>query len=205
VLSRLDLELPPGSLYALMGANGAGKTTLMQCLAGQLRPTAGDILWFGQSPVRNVRLRRFVGLAFHETGLYPELSARENLLFAARMQQLSAAAWRVDEGLSEAQLEHYSAWQTSRLSKGIRQRLSLIRSWLHEPRLLLLDEPFAALDEAGQAWLIRRLQTLRSIGTTIFFSCHDPSLAEQLADRVLRLEHGRLLDSKDSVLARRRA
>ena len=175
---------------ALTGDNGAGKTTLLRCLAGRLRPTAGEVLWFGRAPCPECH--PLIGFAAHEGHLYPELTASENLLFAARMYSLPQPRQPVMEMLARIGLTRHSGQPVGRLSQGLRQRLSLARALIHDPLIVLLDEPFAGLDAAGRAWLENWLEELRARQRAIFFSSHDDQQCRALADRKLELHSGGL-------------
>ena len=190
VVVRADLAVRIGELVALTGANGAGKTTLLRCLAGRLRPTSGEVLWFGLAP--SPASHRLLGYAAHEGHLYPELTASENLLFAARMYSLPQPQERVVEMLAKTGMTRYSGQAAGRLSQGLRQRLSLARALIHDPPIVLLDEPFAGLDAAGRAWLENWLGELRTAQRAIIFTSHDDHQCRVLADRTLELQSGRL-------------
>jgi ABC-type multidrug transport system ATPase subunit len=175
----------------LTGANGAGKTTLLRCLAGILRPTAGEARVFGRPAGADPESRRLVGMAAHESFLYPHLTALENLLFAARMNDVPQPRRRAEAMLESAALERHADRLASRLSKGMRQRLAVLRAVVHDPAVLLCDEPFAGLDAEGTAWLAGLFASLRARGRTLCFSTHDLDSARRLADRVVRIEAGR--------------
>jgi ABC-type multidrug transport system ATPase subunit len=177
---------------ALLGENGAGKTTFLRCMAGLVEPTSGQLLWFGESPRRKPALRRRIGMVAHQNWLYGELTARENLWFAARMYGLAYPSRRIEELLAEAELQPYAHRRVAELSQGLRQRLSICRSIIHEPQVLLLDEPFSCLDDRGRGWLMQTLRQLRTRSTAICLTCHDFRLAQCLADSTLRLQKGRL-------------
>jgi heme ABC exporter ATP-binding subunit CcmA len=191
VLRNLDLEIPGGHCLALVGANGSGKTTLLRCLAGVLKPTAGQVQWFGQ-PAGTAALRHSVGLAAHESFLYPHLTARENLRFAARMHGIAGPSRRADAMVDQVGLARHADLPVARLSKGLRQRAAVARALIHDPVLVLLDEPFAGLDAEGTTWLAGLIAGLRERGRVLCFSTHDLQSARLLADRVMSLEDGRL-------------
>jgi heme exporter protein A len=192
IFSGVDLEIHEGQCVAFLGPNGAGKTTLLRCLAALVRPSSGEVRWFGESAASTPALRGCVGMAAHDSFLYPQLSVRENLLFAARMCDLSDPHHRVDDWLRTAALEPLAAMPVKNLSRGMRQRITLLRAMVHNPRILLLDEPFAALDAAGATWLKELLHDFRGRAGAICFSTHDYTLAQTCADRVLLLENGSL-------------
>src|SRR5688572_5477528 len=153
VLSAINLHIAPGQTVAVLGANGAGKTTLLRCLAGLLRPTAGEVRWLGQSPQQKPALRRSIGMVAHQDWLYGELTPRENLLFSAKMYGVSGANARVEQLLSEAGLLPHANKAVDQLSHGMRRRLSVCRALVHDPPILLFDELFSGLDDNGQNWL----------------------------------------------------
>lgn len=196
VLDQVDLVVAAGEIVALLGANGSGKTTLLQCLAGRLRPSAGAVAWFGESPARRPERHRLIGFAAHETAIYPELSARENLLFAARMYGVAGPHARVTELLSATQLAAHAARPAGRLSKGMRQRLSLARALIHAPPIVILDEPFTGLDAASRDWLEGWCRDFRRQQCALCFTSHDEEQTRRLADRRLELRGGRLLPAR---------
>lgn len=194
VLDGLDLEIAAGETAALVGANGAGKTTLLACLASVLRPDSGEVRWFGWPVGRDLALHRSIGVVAHESGLYSHLTLRENLVFAARMSGVGNASRRAERWLKLIGLASHAEALPSRLSRGMRQRMAVARSLIHDPPILLLDEPFTSLDTAGSEWLIALLGDLRDRGRTICFVTHEQEKARQLADRVLELREGRIRD-----------
>jgi heme ABC exporter ATP-binding subunit CcmA len=192
VLNAVDLEIAAGESVALVGANGAGKTTLLGCLASVLRPDSGEVRWFGRLVGRDVGLHRLVGMVTHETGLYSYLTLRENLIFAAKMGGIDGAALRADQWLDAAGLTRQANALPTRLSRGMRQRLAVARALIHDPPLLLLDEPFTALDAAGVEWLLALLADQHEHGRTICFVTHERQKIERLAQRVLELREGHI-------------
>ena len=198
ILDRAELAVAPGELVALVGTNGAGKTTLLKCLAGRLRPTSGEVLWFGISPQGRPTCHRLLGFAAHESFLYPELTASENLLFAARMYGLDRPQQRVAGLLARTGLLRRAGQAVGRLSAGLRQRVSLARALVHDPPLVILDEPFAGLDAAGHLWLERLLSELRERRRAIVFSSHDHQQCRRTASRILELRDGRLHEVVDT-------
>ncbi len=192
VLRDVNFSLQLGEMVAVIGANGAGKTTLLRCLASLLRPCAGSIRWLGQEQPLSVRLRRSLGYAGHDTFLYPHLTVEENLMFAARMHEVATPVHRVREQLETAGLAPLSRVLVSQLSPGMRRRLSLLRAVVHDPVIVLLDEPSAGLDTQGQQWLIHQLQEMRRTHHCVCYVTHEEVLVSQLADRVLALNEGRI-------------
>ena len=192
VLRGVDLDIPAGASVALTGANGAGKTTLLRSMASVLRPTAGEVRWFGRPAWQNPDARRLIGTVAHESGLYPHLSLRENLVFAARMCDVPQPHRRADELLRGAGLHAYADRTPAEVSKGMRQRVALVRGLVHDPAILFLDEPFSGLDAAGTQWLCRLLDELHARGRTICFAIHDSDMVRRLAGTVLELASGRV-------------
>ncbi len=192
VLRGIDLEIASGQCVALTGSNGAGKTTLLRCLAGRARPTQGEVRWFGRRAGADPRQRQRVGMAAHDSRLYGHLTLRENLLFAARMCAVAAAARRAESLLEQTGLRPWADRQAREISKGMRQRLALARALIHDPPIVLLDEPFSGLDAAGRQWLAALLGEQRQAGRTICFATHDETQTRQLADRLLVLQAGTL-------------
>jgi heme exporter protein A len=198
VLDEVDLEIAAGQTVAVVGANGAGKTTLLRCLAGVLRPTSGVVLWFGEPSRNNPSARRLLGVVAHQRLVYPELTPIENLMFAARMYGVREPAQRVTKLLDDAGLSAWADQSTARLSHGMRQRLAVSRALVHDPAILLFDEPFSGFDVDAKDWLTELLIELRNRGATICFTTHDGQTAWQLADRLLLVEEGKVRQLNDS-------
>ncbi|MFZ1936197.1 MAG: heme ABC exporter ATP-binding protein CcmA [Thermoguttaceae bacterium] len=194
MLNAVDLEIACGESVALIGANGAGKTTLLGCLASVLRPDSGEVRWFGDLVGRDVRLHRRIGMVTHETGLYSHLTLRENLIFAAKMSGIDGAPHLAERWLDTAGLTPHANALPTRLSRGMRQRLAVARALIHSPPLLLLDEPFTALDAEGVEWLLALLADLHERGHTICFVTHERQKIDRLAQRILELREGRVHD-----------
>jgi heme exporter protein A len=194
VLRHIDLDVPAGQSIGLTGANGSGKTTLLRCLASLVRPTAGEVCWFGRPASSEPGCRRRIGMVAHEHRLYPQLTLRENLIFAARMCGGAAPERQASEFLQRVGLSASADYLPGQISKGMRQRVSLARALIHEPAIVLLDEPFSGLDRSGQQWLTDLLLDLHAEGRTICFTTHDETQTQQLAERVFELQAGRLLE-----------
>jgi heme ABC exporter ATP-binding subunit CcmA len=198
-LARVSLECHAGEVLGLLGPNGAGKSTLLSILATLLAPSTGEVL-YGDRGARSAGavLRSRLGFLSHDLHLYPELTARENLEFFARLYGLHDVSARVDSALHRAGLADRAGDVVSGFSRGMRQRLALERALLHDPRLLLLDEPFTGLDDASVAALVRRLQELRAHGRIVVVVTHDLDVADRLLDRVAVLKEGRLVAWDDA-------
>jgi heme exporter protein A len=193
VVAGVDLTVASGEAVVLLGPNGAGKTTLLRMLALLVRPTAGELALFGTSgPDAPPELRRRIGYAGHESLCYPDLTAAENLTFYARLFAVEGAATRIAGLLAWAGLEGTGRRAVRTFSRGMAQRLALARALLHEPDLLLLDEPWSALDPAASDALTERLVALRDAGRTMVLTTHDVARAAPLATRVAILARGRV-------------
>jgi heme exporter protein A len=192
-LRGVDLSVEPGEAVALAGPNGSGKTTLLRVAATLLRPTRGSASVFGHDSVREAdAARAHTSLLAHRTGLYEDLSARQNLAFAARMLGLPA-----DEGVLGAALERVGldaeAQRSVRdFSAGMRRRLSLARILLAEPDLVLLDEPFASFDAPGLELLSGEVRGVLARGGSVVIATHDLARANRLVDRTVWLDAGRI-------------
>jgi heme exporter protein A len=188
-LAGVSLELAAGGTLLVLGPNGAGKTTLLRLLATLLRPSGGAASVLGcELPGESWKLRGQIGFLGHEPLLYRDLTGRENLRFNAQLHGIDTgpAQERIDVLLESIGMERRANERVENLSAGMRQRLAIVRCVLHDPRLLLLDEPDAHLDAEGQA-LSRELI---GRGRTRVLVSHDPERTLPESDRVLVLERG---------------
>lgn len=184
-LESIDLAIDAGEHMAVLGENGSGKTTLLRILATAARPTSGRLEIMGLDALRERRrLRQRIGYVAHAPGLYPALSATENLEFFCTLQGVSRA--RVAETLDLVGLASVASRPAGLLSRGMQQRLAIGRSILHQPKLLVLDEPDASLGSDG-AELLSSVMKDR----TVVLATHDHALANRLCQRTLMLRHGR--------------
>jgi heme exporter protein A len=192
VLREIDMQVSAGELIGLMGANGAGKTTLLGCLASIIRPTTGCVRWFGHSHLTPSR-RRWIGMVSHESRLYGQLTLQENLVFAARIYGVRDAVCVAQRQLARVGLSALGRRLPGQVSRGMCQRIAIARALLHEPSILLLDEPFSGLDQEGVEWLTEVLQDLKKTGRAICVVTHDALKLRQLADKIWQIQGGRLL------------
>ena len=198
-LRGVDLEIPRGSTVALFGSNGAGKTTLLRVLAGLLRPTVGVARILGSPLPGDAGLRRRIGVLGHDSFLYGDLTGVENLSYYARLYDVRKPE-RVDDLLAELGLREAADRPARTYSRGMIQRLSLARAIIHEPELLLLDEPFTGLDPTGSNVLQDFLARLRSGGVTVFMTTHDFDRGLAVADLAIMLHRGRVGWRSDDIL-----
>jgi ABC-type multidrug transport system ATPase subunit len=204
-LWRVSLECRSGEIIGLLGPNGAGKSTLLSIVSTLMAPSAGEVRYGGRG-AREIGslLRSRIGVLSHDLHLYAELSARENLVFFARLYGVADANRRADAALERALLADRGDDLVLGFSRGMRQRLALERALLHAPRLLLLDEPFTGLDDASTVGLIDRLKELRSAGCIVLLATHDLDTAEEVLDRAVVLRDGRVVGSESDVRDLRR-
>lgn len=181
----ISFSLAPGEVLTVLGPNGAGKTTLLGLLAGTLHPSAGEIRFQGE-PLDSTRTeaRASLGLLSHRTFVYGPLTARENLVFWARLHGLSDPGGRADAELARVGLAEVAHRPAGGFSRGMRQRLSLARTLLHDPALVLLDEPFTGLDVHAAGLLRQVLQQLRDGARSVILVTHQIAEGVRLADRV---------------------
>lgn len=190
-LRDIRLEAKAGSCLALIGRNGAGKTTLLRTIAGFSRPGKGRITIFGTEP-RETETRRKIGFIGHGISVYDELSAVENLTLFARLYNLAEPRRVALEWLERTGLERVRDGLVREFSRGMRQRLAVARAFLHGPQVLMLDEPFTALDDRAIAVLQRLLREALAEGKTILMSTHQLREALELATDVALLIRGRV-------------
>jgi len=190
-LKNVNLEAPPGACLALIGRNGAGKTTLLRTIAGFSRPGKGAITIFGTSP-REAETRRLMGYIGHGISVYDELSALENLTLYGKLYGLPNPRAAALDWLERTGLERVKDGLVREFSRGMRQRLAVARAFLHEPNVLLLDEPFTALDDRAIAVLQRLLREALASGKTIVMSTHQLREALELATHVALLNRGQV-------------
>jgi heme ABC exporter ATP-binding subunit CcmA len=190
-LRDISFEVEPGSCMALLGRNGAGKTTLLKILAGLSKPGKGAVKILGQD-ARSHATRAGIGVLGHGIGVYDELSAFENLRLFAAIYGLPDPRKTADEWLERTDLKRVRDGLVREFSRGMRQRLAVARTFLHKPSLLLLDEPFTALDDRAIALLQRLLGEARAAGHTIVLSTHQLREAMEMATDVALIVRGKL-------------
>jgi len=191
-LSRVSFRVGRGSILGLLGPNGAGKSTMLALLATLMRPTSGHVR-FGSidSTAATGALRARIGVLGHDLFLYPELTARENLRFFAGLYDLPDPGGAADRALVRTRLAERADDPVGSFSRGMRQRVALERALIHDPRFVLLDEPFTGLDDASARALVGRLQELRDGGAIVVLATHDLELAEGLLDDAVFLRDGK--------------
>lgn len=195
VIQDLSMEVREGSLFGFLGPNGAGKTTTMRMILDILRPDSGSVTWNG-TDVREVP-RRDWGYLPEERGLYPKVGVEEQLLFLARLHGLSKSAARqyLDEWLERFQITAYRKWKVEELSKGNQQKIQFLATILHDPQILIMDEPFSGLDPVNANILKDAFLEMHRRGKTIIFSTHQLEQVEELCEDVLIIDKGQTIIS----------
>jgi heme exporter protein A len=192
-LNGVHLRVARGEAVLLYGPNGAGKTTLLRTLAGLSHPTEGEVLYDGSALHRQqAAARTSLGFVSHQTFLYGELTGYENLKFAGTLFGLPDLGRKIDEALALFGVLDRARTPVRELSRGLQQRVSLARAFLHGPQFVLLDEPFTGLDAATSAHLIEVLKRLPGQSRTVIFSTHDFGQGAAIARRLVAMERGQI-------------
>ncbi|MCC6556027.1 MAG: ABC transporter ATP-binding protein [Polyangiaceae bacterium] len=193
----VDLVVRAGEVVGLLGPNGAGKTTTLRMLAGILPPTSGRVLVAGiDLAARPLEAKQRIGFLSGDTQLYQRLTPREVLEYFGRLYLMDRArlARRVGELVRDLEMEPFASRPCSTLSAGQKQRANIARAFLHEPELLILDEPTNALDVVSGRFIVEQIRRERAAGRAILLSTHVMSEAEYLCDRIVLLHEGRVVD-----------
>jgi ABC-type multidrug transport system ATPase subunit len=190
-LRGVSADFSAGKLYAILGDNGAGKTTLLRTLAGLNQPSSGQVSILGSSKFHDICAQ--VGYMAHPSLLYDEMSGMENLEYFGRLYGITSLS-RCAEVISAVGLDPGLLRPVGQYSQGMRQRMSLARALLNDPKILLLDEPFSNVDLHSAGEMVRLLAGLRDQGKTIFVVTHQASLLEGAADEFVWMEHGKIVD-----------
>jgi len=194
-LRGVTAEFDAGRFHAILGDNGAGKTTLLRALAGLAQPTRGEISIFGKTPKAACR---DIGYMAHPSLLYDEMSGMENLRYFAGLYGI-AGDGRCREAIASVRLDPELTRPVGQYSQGMRQRMSLARAILHDPRVLLLDEPFSNVDVNSAREMVGLLKAMRDAGKTIFVVTHQAPLLEGVADEFVWMQAGQIVDRTASL------
>jgi len=195
-LRAVNLEIQPSEIVGVIGHNGSGKSTLLRVISTALRPSVGEGWVYGHHLVRDaVEVRRHIGFLAHSPGLYEDLTATENLIFAARMLGVSESS--IAPALERVGLTHAKAERVRGFSAGMQRRLALARLILGSPRLLLLDEPYNNFDPQGIELVNDVIEGVRETGGSALVVLHDQRQGERVLDRVIELSRGALLGGND--------
>jgi ABC-type multidrug transport system ATPase subunit len=194
-LRGVSAEFDAGKFHAILGDNGAGKTTLLRALAGLAQPTQGTITFYGKSPQE---ASRDIGYMAHPSLLYDEMSGMENLRYFAQLYGI-AGDTRCEDVIRAVGLDPALTRPVGQYSQGMRQRMSLARAILHDPNLLLLDEPFSNVDVHSAREMVALLRAMRDSNKTIFVITHQAILLEGVADEFVWMQQGRIVDRTAST------
>lgn len=193
VLRGIDIDIAPGEFVTLLGVNGAGKTTLMSAISTLSKPTAGQIFIGGIDVSQNAaHIRRYIGLVSHKTLLYDDLSGEQNLHFYAKMYDIAKPSARIDEVLSQVGLWGRQKDPVRTYSRGMQQRLAIARAILHNPPILLLDEPDTGLDQSAATMLGDLLAAVGTSERTVLMTTHNLQRGLDLGSRILMLSKGKI-------------
>lgn len=193
-LAHCDLRVEAGEVLLLAGANGSGKTTLLRLIAGLYKPTQGSMTIYGMDPSEEkLACRRTMSLVGHDNYLYSPLTALEMIQVWTRLRGTNMGEAEAIELLREVDLHDRRDYAVGGFSAGMRKRLTLLRTRLEEPQLVLLDEPFSALDAAGQNLIEAWIEGYRSAGNTVILASHNLPRSSALCDRAVLLQEGQML------------
>jgi len=200
----VSFEVRPGEAFGLLGPNGAGKTTTIHMLAGVLVPDGGEVRIGGAADPTRPELRRRIGVAPQSLAIYDELTGEENLRVFASLYGLRGAELRerVERGLEFAGLVDRRKHRTAAYSGGMKRRLNLACALVHEPDILICDEPTVGVDPQSRNHVFESIEALRARGTTLLYTTHYMEEAQRLCDRVAIMDHGRILaiDTVDALI-----
>jgi ABC-2 type transport system ATP-binding protein len=193
VIKDLSMEVKEGSIFGFLGPNGAGKTTTMRMILDIIRPDSGSITWNGKD-MREIP-RHYLGYLPEERGLYPKVEVQEQLLFLARLNGLTktAALAQLDEWLERFDIPQYRTMKVEELSKGNQQKIQFLATILHDPLILIMDEPFSGLDPVNANVLKEALLEMHRRGKTMIFSTHQLEQVEELCEDVVIIDQGQTI------------
>jgi heme exporter protein A len=196
-LKGVDLRIEPGESVVIFGPNGAGKTTLIKILATIMNPSSGEVLIDGMSTKDNAEnIRRRIGVITHQTFLYSNLTAYENLNFYCRLYDVPSSDSRIKDVAATVEMTSRLNDRVSTLSRGMQQRLSIARALLHQPSILLLDEPETGLDQQAVTILRESMKSDRNRKSSIVLTTHNLERGLELSDRLLILSRGKIVYEK---------
>ncbi len=194
-VSDLDLFIDEKEIFGLLGPNGAGKTTLISLLCSLIKPTSGSFTIDGLTYKSPNQLKQLIGIVPQEYALYPELTANENLRYFGSMYGLKGQLLKskISQAIETLGLSKFANKKVSTFSGGMKRRINLIASILHEPKVLFLDEPTVGVDVQSKNVIIKYLQLLNKKGTTIIYTSHHLNEAEDFCTKVAIIDHGKII------------
>ena len=194
-VDKMSLDIKSGEIFGLLGPNGAGKTTTISMLLGIVKPTSGSIRIEGlDAEKENSAVKQIVGFMAQETIVDSDLTAYENLEIAARLYHMPRSEWqsRISEALRESQLGDFASKKAGTFSGGMKRRLYLVKSMLHAPKIIILDEPTTGLDVQNRIGMWEQIKELNKKGVTIILTTQYLEEADQLCNRIAIIDHGKL-------------
>ena len=197
-LKSISLNVSKGDIYGLLGPNGAGKTTLISIICGVMSHGNGSILIDGKEFTKNnLELKQFIGVVPQDIALYPMLTARENLSFYGAMYGIHGEKLeiKINDWLERLGLSHAADRRIDQFSGGMKRRINLIASVLHEPKILILDEPTVGVDVQSRTVIMEQLKELNQNGTTIIYTSHHLDEAEQFCTKIGIIDYGEIIAS----------
>jgi ABC-type multidrug transport system ATPase subunit len=197
-LRGVTADFSAGKLYLVLGENGAGKSTLLRVIAGLIQPSRGEVTVLGAKNIRNIASE--FGYMAHASMLYDELTGRENMLYFAKLYGIHEPT-KCEEAIRTVGLDPAITRRVGQYSQGMRQRMSLARAILNDPKLLLLDEPFSNVDVQSARDMARLLGEMRDAGRTIFLVTHQPALLQNIADESVWMSGGQIIRREQGVSA----
>lgn len=189
VLDNVSLNVKKGEYLALIGPNGAGKTTVVKIIAGMLKPSSGEVYVFGKKPWQDYIIKKRIGIVTHDILLYEDLTAYENLMFYCKLYDV------IDEDRINELLKMFGLYDrrhdlVKNFSRGMKQRLSIARAFLHDPELLVLDEPMASLDREGKE-IVK--EYILDIDATVIITSHDVEEVKDICERIVIMHNGKII------------
>ncbi|HIP63041.1 MAG TPA: ABC transporter ATP-binding protein [Archaeoglobus profundus] len=189
VLDNVSLNVKRGEYLALIGPNGAGKTTIVKIIAGMLKPSSGEVYVFGKKPWQDYIIKKRIGIVTHDILLYEDLTAYENLMFYCKLYDV------IDEDRINELLKMFGLYDrrhdlVKNFSRGMKQRLSIARAFLHDPELLVLDEPMAGLDREGKE-IVK--EYILDIDATVIITSHDVEEVKDICERIVIMHNGKII------------
>lgn len=190
-LDDVSFYLKKGEVLCILGENGSGKSTLIKIIAGIIRPLKGNIRIFNKDPFKERKIYSKIGFLFHEPLFYPELSLYENLYIVSKIMGIEKPFEKINKLSFEFSIDHKLNEKIKNFSRGEIQKAGFVRVFLNEPEILILDEPFTAIDENGRKIIIKKFLEFKNNKKTIIFSTHEKEIAEELSDKILILSKGK--------------
>ena len=189
VLDNVSLNVKKGEYLALIGPNGAGKTTVVKIIAGMLKPSSGEVYVFGKKPWQDYIIKKRIGIVTHDILLYEDLTAYENLMFYCKLYDV------IDEDRINELLKMFGLYDrrhdlVKNFSRGMKQRLSIARAFLHDPELLVLDEPMAGLDREGKE-IVK--EYILDMDATVIITSHDVEEVKDICERIVIMHNGKIV------------